>query len=260
MVRDGFLALIRRRIAVLSSMALLFLLSVPLLPVPASADEASWPQARQMLQHMFAAVDAVRDYEVVMNKQQWRDGKLQPLEILKIRHRRSPDCRYMDWIGDLHHGREMIYCPPEYDGKIEVHDGGFMGLFTIGLDPDGAKATKGQLHRIYETGLFMLARTVRGDLGFLDVHPELQSPLLSKRTVQDEPSTCIDIAGGSDLFKTYRVGRREICVDEQTFLPTEVMLWNADGNPMEHYVYSHYRLNVGFTDHDFDTHNRDYRF
>jgi hypothetical protein len=154
----------------------------------------------------------------------------------------------------------MIYCPPEYDGKIEVHDGGFMGLFTIGLDPDGSKATKGQLHRIYETGLFMLARTVRGDLGFLDVHPELQAPVVSNRTVEDEPSTCIDIERGSDLFKTYRVGRREICVDQQTFLPTEVMLWNADDNPMEHYVYSHYRLNVGLTDRDFDTHNHDYRF
>jgi outer membrane lipoprotein-sorting protein len=239
----------------------MFFSLVLLLPASADADDAApWAQAREALQRMFAAVDAVQDYEVVMDKQQWRDGKLQPLEILKIKHRRSPDCRYMDWIGDLHRGREMIYCPPEYDGKIEVHDGGFMGLFTIGLDPDGSKATKGQLHRIYETGLFMLAHAVRGDLGFLDVHPELQSPVVSKRTVEDEPSTCIDIERGSDLFKTYRVGRREICVDEQTFLPTEVMLWNTDGNPMEHYVYSHYRLNVGFTDHDFDTHNRDYRF
>ncbi len=234
-----------------------------LLPLCAGADDVTptvLPQAKEVLQHMFTAVDAVQDYEVVMNKQQRHDGKLQPLEVLRIKHRRSPDCRYMNWIGDLHRGREMIYCPARYDGKIEAHDGGLMSIFTVSLDPNGSIATKGQLHRIYETGLFVLAQTVHGDFDYLDAHPELPPPTLSQRSVEDQPSTCVELDRGSDPFKTYHVGRRELCVDEKVSLPTELRLWNTDGDLMEHYVYSQYRLNIGLTDSDFDTHNRSYRY
>ena len=217
-------------------------------------------EARSVLQRMFAAADNVQDYEVVMDKQQRRKGEMQPLEELQIKHQRSPDCRYMRWIGELHRGREMIYCPNRYSGKIEAHDNGLMGLFTVALDPEGSRATEGQLHRIYETGLFMLVKKVREDYDYLTAHADLPAPVLSHRQIAGVESTCVELAQGADLFVSYHVGRRELCVDDSLYLPTELHLWNTDGELMEHYIYSQYKLNVGLTASDFDTNNRSYHF
>jgi outer membrane lipoprotein-sorting protein len=217
-------------------------------------------QAQALLERMFTAAAAVQDYELVMDKQQRHDGRMQPVEELEIKHRRNPDCRYMRWVGKRNHGREMIYCPGRYGGKIEAHNGGLFHFITVGIDPDGERATKGQLHRIYDTGLFMLVKKVREDYDYLMAHPELPPPVLSHRDVHGQSSTCIDLAQGADLFKTYRVGRRELCIDDKLALPTELKLWNTDGDLTEHYVYFDYRLNPGLSDEDFDIHNAAYHF
>ncbi len=238
-----------------------------LLPVHADTAVSAAPEkapmlseAESLLAKFFAASEQVSDYRMVMDKQQRLNGDLPPVERLEIEHRRSPDCRYMRWIGDRNKGREMIYCPDRYDGMIQVHNGGLLSLFTVSLDPNGSRITNSQLHRISESGLFAMTDMVRKDNAYIEQHPELAPPVLSHREVDGAASTCIEMDRGADLFKTYHLGRQSICLDDHLNLPTELQLWNAEGELMEHFVYSHYAVNIGLTDADFDTKNEHYHF
>jgi hypothetical protein len=227
----------------------------PAIDVPTSLSEAE-----ALLAKFFAAADQVADYRMIMDKQQRTNGELPPVERMQVEHRRSPDCRYMRWIGERNNGREMIYCPDRYDGMIKVHNGGLMSLITVSLDPDGERITKNQLHRISESGLFAMTDMVRKDNDYIRQHPELAPPQLSHREIAGAASTCIDMERGADMFKAYHLGRQSICLDDHLNLPTELQLWNADGELMEHFTYSNYAVNIGLTDVDFDTKNGRYHF
>jgi hypothetical protein len=216
--------------------------------------------AESLLGQFFSASDQVEDYRVVMDKQQRVEGEMQPLERLQIEHRRTPDCRYMQWIGDRNRGREMIYCPDRYDGQIKVHNGGLLGLLTVSLDPNGSMVTAHQLHHIYESGLFVITAMVRKDNEYMQQHPELAPPAITHRAVSGAASTCIDLSQGADLFSTYHLGRQSLCLDDKLSLPTELTLWSTEGTLMEHFTYSQYQLNIGLTDADFDVKNSRYHF
>lgn len=221
---------------------------------------ATLAEAESLLDRFFAATQQVADYSMIMDKQQRTNGELPPVERLQVEHRRSPDCRYMHWIGDRNHGREMIWCPDRYDGMIQVHNGGLMGLITVSLDPNGDRIARNQLHRISESGLFAMTDMVHKDNDYIRQHPELPPPQLSHREVAGVGSTCIEMERGADMFKSYHLGRQSICIDDHLNLPTELQLWNAEGQVMEHFVYSHYAVNIGLTDADFDTKNEHYHF
>ena len=227
---------------------------------PATTVAPALSEAESLLAKFFAVSEQVNDYRMVMDKQQRIDGELPPVERMEVEHRRSPDCRYMHWIGDRNKGREMIYCPDRYNGMIQIHNGGLMSLITVSLDPDGDRIAKNQLHRISESGLFVMTDMVRKDDEYIRQHPELDPPRLSHREVAGAASTCIEMERGADMFKSYHLGRQLICIDDQLDLPTELELWNTDGELMEHFTYSHYAVNVGLTDADFDTKNQRYHF
>ena len=54
-------------------------------------------------------------------------------------------------------GREVIWREDKYDGKMAVHEIGFLvGLKTLWLDPNGLIAMAGQRHPISEVGLVKL--------------------------------------------------------------------------------------------------------
>lgn len=245
--------------------AALALPCVSLLPahaddVAASPADPVLVEAESLLTRFFAASDQVADYSMIMDKQQRIEGELPPVERLQVEHRRNPDCRYMRWIGDRNKGREMIYCPDRYDGMIKIHNGGLLGLITVSLDPDGDRVAKNQLHHIRESGLFAMTDMVRKDNDYIRLHPELPPPRLSHREIGGAASTCVEIERGSDMFKSYHLGRQSICLDDHLNLPTELELWNTEGTLMEHFVYSHYAVNTGLTDADFDTKNERYHF
>ena len=229
--------------------------------MPSAAPVPAREQAQTLLEQLFKTVAGVKDYTLVMDKQQRIKGELKPQETLAVKHRRSPECSYMRWIGKLHKGREMIYCPHRYDGKIQAHDSGLLGFITVSIKPDGDFYLRtGQLHTIQDTGLFALTRLVHKDYDYLQAHPDLPPPTIIPRIVKGAPSTCLEIKQGADLFDTYHPGQRLLCLDDRLHLPTELEVWNTDGQVMEHYLYSDYGVNVGLTDEDFDTDNKDYHF
>jgi len=224
-------------------------------------DTSAREQALALMGEFFSATADIHDYTQVMTKQQRIKDALQAEEVLLVKHRQAPECRYMTWIGDRKKGREMIYCANRYGGEIQAHDSGVLSFYNASFKPDGSfYARLGQLHPVDDIGIYPMARMIKQDSSYITAHPELPAPTLASATVAGAASTCIDLAQGPELFSAYHAGRRELCLDDKLHLPTRLKIWNQQGQLMEQYTFSDYKLNIGLTDADFDTKNSAYHF
>jgi len=216
---------------------------------------------RQEAQAAFAAflktMEGVNAYQVTMQRQQRIDGKLQDPDTILIKHRRSPECRYMRWLDGEHKDREVLQCADRHDGKLRLHQPGMLGI-TLTIDPNGSTFRKsGNLRSPSDSGLFNLAKRLsedrdQGEAG-VDVRASLES-------IDGEAVVCVSRPGRQRPQDPYPVGRAEICLDRSTHLPARVRMWHVDGQLMEFYRFSDYKLNPGFTDADFSEDNPDYDF
>jgi hypothetical protein len=217
---------------------------------------------RALVQKFVDTVDALPGYQVVMGKQQRIGGELKPMETLLLKQRRSPDCRYMKWIAEPHKGREIILCADRYDGKLQVHESGFLGLATLSLDPAGSTASKGNLRPIAQAGVYNMAKMLKADIERRRAAGKIEAPETSERVVEGQRSLCLhrDGIGAEDDKAPYPVGGAELCFDKNLAMPTEVQFWHRDGQLMEHYRFHDWKLDPGLTDADFDTANKAYGF
>ncbi len=230
----------------------------------ASADDAmpmppAAAHADRLVKQLLQATGQLRDYQTVLTKQQRIRGELRATETIRLKHRLAPECRYLLWLEGPNEDREVLHCPNRDEGKMKVHEGGFLGLITIWLDPFGKRARRDDLHPITETGIYTIAALVRDDHAYHEKTRDARVEL-SQRAVHEQPSTCISSPTGTSLSTLYVAGRREVCVHDQLNLPTEVHIWSEAGELMEHYTFRDYQPNPGFTDADFDPDNPDYRF
>lgn len=231
----------------------------------AVATDAPTPQAipediAALVQRFVDTVDGLAAYEVVMSKQQRIDGKLKPLETVQLKHRRSPECRYLKWIAPPHQGREAILCSERYDGKLQVHEAGLLGLATLSLDPNGALARGDNLRPLAQAGTYNMARMLKADIERRRSSGQIEAPQTLARTVDGHASLCLRQHGGAGDPAPYPVGAAELCFDRTTAMPTEVQFWHRDGQLMEHYRFRDWQLSPTLSDADFDTANKAYGY
>jgi hypothetical protein len=231
----------------------------------ARADDAATavaPDVRALVQKFVDTVDALPGYQVVMQKQQRIGTDLKPLETLLLKQQKSPDCRYMKWIEDPHQGRELILCSGRYDGKIQVHESGLLGIATLSLDPAGSTASSGNLRPISQAGIYNMAKMLKANIEARKKSSEPEAPpVSSERVIQGQASLCLRTDSmGPDDHAPYPVGAAELCFDKTNAMPTEVQFWHKDGRLMEHYMFRDWNLKPGLTDADFDTRNKTYHF
>ncbi|MDB5969297.1 MAG: hypothetical protein JWQ90_1747 [Hydrocarboniphaga sp.] len=217
---------------------------------------------RALLQKFVDTVETLPGYQVVMQKQQRIGSDLKPAETLLLKQQKTPDCRYMKWIADPHKGRELILCSGRYDGKIQVHESGLLGIATLSLDPAGSTANSGNLRPIAQAGIYNMAKMLKANIDKRRASAEPEAaPVASERVVEGQTSLCLrSDTMGSDDKAPYPVGAAELCFDKTLAMPTEVQFWHKDGRLMEHYRFHDWNLKPGLTDADFDTKNRAYGF
>jgi hypothetical protein len=245
--------------------SLLIALAASMIATSAGADEAS-PVAQQvtpLLQKFVATVDALPAYTVVMSQQQRIGGEIRPAETLLMKHRRSPECRYLKWIAPPHQDRELITCNDRDSGQLHVHQPGLFGI-PVTLSPDNPIVTHGNLRPLAQSGLFNMARLI-ADEGRRREAQRISNdlPTLTERNVDEQASLCMhrDHAIADDADKApYTVGASELCLDKTSAMPTEVQFWDSAGQLMEHYRFRDYQLDAPLADSDFDTRNPDYHF
>ena len=163
-------------------------------------------------------------------------------------------------------GREVIWAEGENDGKMAVHEVGFLlGMRTLWLDPTGMLAMQGQKYPISEIGLVKLAEKLidRGEK--LKGESDVKITRVDDHDFDGHPTTLFRIerstpSGAEDDFK---VAELVIDFDRNLVLLYRSFGWPKDGQTLpllESYAYQNVEVNVGLDASDFDTKNPNYNF
>jgi hypothetical protein len=258
------------------------------------------PSVEQILKDSEEAIAKIKDYTVVMNKQErFEDGienatmefKFQRPFKVYVKYRRP------------HQGREAIYKPGWNDGEVKVHKGSFPDV-TMNLDPYGSWAMDGNHHPITHFGMENTIKfsarnmrkaqkrnegTFKVTEGTLFGKPVWKIwatfPKGGHFTTTKEDETLWDISKrtGQDMFvimwankdydepddpdegdkvfiPRYYCSRAEYFISKETKLPVKTISWDWAGRLYESYEYPEMKFDVGLTAKDFNPDNPKYDF
>ena len=228
--------------------------------------------ARQSLLH---AQLNICDYTGLFVKRCRVDGVLPPLQYakIKIRERKiengmvtTPMGVYLDFLkpADVA-GREVIWLEGANDGNMLVHQGGLARFITLTLAPDGYLAMRGQRYPITDVGIENLLRkiieTAERDRQF----GECDVQIFRTAKVGEIECTMVQLTHPVPRphFDFYRA---QVFFSNELNVPIRYKSWgwpeSAGAEPpvQDEYNYLRLELNVGLTDHDFDSSNPAYRY
>ena len=163
-------------------------------------------------------------------------------------------------------GREVIWREDKYEGKMAVHEIGFLiGLKTLWLDPTGLIAMQGQRHPVSELGIVKLTEQLisRGK-------KDLKNPSIKIHSRQDyefdgQEARMITVIRDQPLSEPDDFQKAEIIMDLERNLVLSFRSYvkaetEDNGYQLtESYSYFDLQTNVQLTESDFDITNEEYQ-
>jgi outer membrane lipoprotein-sorting protein len=212
-------------------------------------------------------VEKIQDYSATLAKRERIGGKVRDYEYMFLKLRQRPFSVYMSFLGPQElRGREVIYVEGQNGGNMWAHGVGLENTMfgTVSLKPDGPVAMRNQRYPVTELGILNLTRRLV-EVGEQDVkYGECDVKYYKGVKVQGRVCTCIEVVHPQPR-RNFRFHLARIFVDDELNLPIryESYDWPEKGRKMdlmEEYTYTNLKLNVGFTDADFDYRNPKYHF
>ena len=220
--------------------------------------------------------DQVSDYSCVIVKQERIDGRLKPMEFIsaKVRHQKFINGRqaqrasiYLRFLGPEDMAdREVLWVEGTNGGKMVVRRGGTRFQYlTLELDPAGDAALQYSRYPTSESGMINMVRKLI-DVGTADMqYGECEVEIFEDVKVDNRPCKCVQVVHPRRrsvfLFNIVR-----IFIDNDVPVPVryEAYDWPAsDSEPpplIEEYTFRNIRLNVGFSDSEFQRNYSEYKF
>lgn len=210
----------------------------------------------------------VKDYSCTLVKRERVNGALTEHEYMFTKVRHQPFSVYMYFLGPENvKGREVLYNPTLNNGNLLAHEGsGLKAKFgTVSLKPDSTLAMMGNRHPITEVGIRRLTNRLievaENDMQF----GECDVKYFKGAKVSGRTCTCIQVMHPVPR-KEFLFHLARVFIDDELQVPIryEAYEWPQEqgGQPVlvEEYTYMNLKINNGFTDADFDTHNANYSF
>ncbi len=252
-------------------------------PVDVAADDAT-DDAATMSDVLDMAIAARKhlsttldDYTATFIKQEADDNGIlgEETEIeMKIQTRLrnetddAPMRVYLKFVKpEANKGREVIWGEDLYDGKMGVHEVGFLvGLKSAWIDPNGILAMQGQKYPISEIGLVKLVEKLiqRGEVD--RNNPDITVAIKPNHQLDGVPTQLIQVRRsqpGQQPKDDFSLAEITIDPQRQIILQYRSFGWPVDGGEpplQESYTYKNLKTNVGLTDDDFDYKNPAYTF
>lgn len=228
--------------------------------------------ARQALTQM---QNEVEDYTGRMIKRERIKGVLggEVQMEFKIRTRRESDGKvarplsaYLKFLEPKSaRGREVIWTEGANGNKLSGHEGGFLNLVRVELDPKGMLAMIDNKYPITEIGLTRLVEKLieKGERDRLIGPCEVR--IVEDQRVGDRVCRLIQVTHTQpDPRFDFHIA--QIFIDTERVIPLRyaAFMWPKEpgGEPLleEEYTYLDVKLNVGLTDTDFDPNNSAYNY
>ena len=229
----------------------------PLMPVLRIAEEG------------LKRIDAnIQDYSATLVKRERVKGELTSNHYMYLKVRHQPFSVYTVFLGpEEFKGREVIYVEGQNNGKMLAHEakGWRARIGMVALKPESPFAMEGQRYPITMIGMRTMAERL-AEVGREDLrYDEVDVKFHKGAKINGRVCTCIQ-ASHPVPRKHFRYHLARIFIDDELQLPLrfEAFLWpyKEGGKPVlvEQYTYLNVKINNGFTDHDFDPHNENYKF
>lgn len=231
---------------------------------PKAVQETVSPEAEaaehfaELLQAARRKVEEANDFHCVLTRREVVGGKLKPEEQLDYTQRFEPHSLKLEWVGEVHKGRRLIYVKGANDDKVIVrvgNEGGLMGL--VGrlkkewrLDLDDPQIRSNSRYPPDAGGYNRLVRRMTEDYG--------EALTLSMAWVTASPPEETD----GRRLRRFEVTLEHVLLDTDTsrmivwfdldkLLPVHTVRWDARGRRVEDYDWRDAELNIGLTDADF---------
>ena len=185
---------------------------------------------------------------------------------MKLRHK--PFSVYMYFIGPASEkGQEVIYVDGANHGKMWAHGVGIRETMfgTVSLAPDGVVAMRGQRYPLTDMGILHLTRRLIEVAEQDTKYGECEVRYFKGAKINNRVCTLIQVTHPTPR-RNFLFNLARIFVDDELNIPIryEAYEWPREpgGAPelIEEYTYLNLKLNNGFSDADFDTHNSHYHF
>lgn len=210
-------------------------------------------------------MEKVTDYTCTVYWREYVRGKLLPREIIEVKFMR-PYSLYMKWVEGRRRGRELIYRRGWNDGKIKVHEGGWLKKrFVVNIDPDSPAAMKDSRHSVSEMGIGRVIDLFAYDMKLIKEDPARETVVadLGMKVVHGQESRCFETTMPKDRYPELYAHKTVVCYDIHELIPLWVQVWDVEDGDLrlvEDYRYADVRLNADLTPWDFDPRNPEYEF
>ncbi len=213
-------------------------------------------------------LEAINDYSAVVVKRERIGGKVGDHERMFVKVRHRPFSVYMYFLAPANlRGQEVIYVEGENEGRMWARGSGIRGQMfgTVSIKPDGVIAMQGNRYPITEIGLLNLVRRLIEVAEADSKYGECEVKFYKGAKVGDRVCTCIEVVHPVPR-RNFRFHLARIFVDDELNIPIRYESYSWPTTPggapelIEEYTYLDLKLNVGFTDADFDIRNPNYQF
>lgn len=213
------------------------------------------------------SAEKVQDYSATMIKRERIGGKLNDYEYIYLKVRHQPFSAYLSFLGPASlKGQEVIYIDGANNGNMMAHGTGIQEIFgTVSLKPESGLAMRGQRYPITQIGIVNLVKRLIEVADQDTKYGECEVNFFKAAKINDRVCTCIQVVHPVPR-KNFLFHIARIFVDDDLNLPVRYESYDwpktAGAKPelIEEYTYLNLKMNNGFTDVDFDTHNPKYRF
>jgi len=237
-------------------------------PAPAEEKpkvETPLEKASKMIAQAQKAVKRMKDFTAIFSKKEWKKGKQLDKEVTDMKWRKHPRSVYMKWIGKVDKDQEMIWVKGKNDNKLKAHQGGFLKLINVNLDPNGSMAMKKSRHPVMEAGFDHTVDLIAKDMKLCTKNPDWGCVVkdIGMQKVNGVKSYCYEAETPKAEHKEFYAYKAHICMDVKLKLPNKVQIWDKEDGKIrlvENYSYKKVKVNVGLSDKDFDPDNEEYKF
>jgi hypothetical protein len=219
------------------------------------------------LEDSLRQMDNLRDFSCTFKKREFVDGKLGEQQSMFVKMRMQPHSVYLYFLDPDVRGQEAIYVAGKNGGNLLAHPIGIKQTLvgTLSLAPNDPQAMEGNRYPITDFGFRRLAERYLERCKYEMQFGECEVRVIEGARVNDRVCTCVEIVHPVKRSE-FRYGRCRLFIDNEYNLPIRCEGNEWPSRPgeepplVEEYTYSNLKLNLGFTDADFDVNNPQYGF
>jgi hypothetical protein len=218
----------------------------------------SGPDPMQMIYSCREAYKSVKDFTATILRRERVKGELCSQETIFMKFRNNPFSIYMQWVKEPHKAREVIYVEGQNGNKILAHE--IVGPLNIMMkvDPNAPEAVNESRHRITDSGIGKAIESLIRVCEAAQKAGDLKLFYVGEYTVDSRPTEVLLRMLPQKPGYPYHLV--VLHIDREMKLPVKFVSLNWNYEVETVFEYSGLKLNVGLTDADFSTRNKEYNY